>query len=288
MNCQAYKRRCPKCEYHYGSYERAKLVCPKCGTARVPCGNQAVDGYRWCKVHGGPNPKNNFYGLGGQMPISGNNSQFQLTRLAGKYLEMQTDGRLLSNKASIEVIRKRITDLAERIDMNQAPDRLANIQKLWFEYKSKKGEPDEKLAMIALDEEFERAYHDYASWKQIFEAIDLDRKLVESEVKIIKDIHATLTAEDAYKLTAQLLAAIISTVQGTPEIPDHTKINFLKRIQYEFTRIVGEKLDPRHRGSSEQDSDAEGSELDRARVLDPGDEERPFAPGQDGPATLPT
>ena len=264
MLCQAYKKRCPNkdCDFKYRAEHKGGRVCPKCGTNRDPCGRQAVPGYRFCPYHGGPNPKNNFYGLGGKF-VTGEKSQFPLTRLAAKYNDMQRNGKLLSNRASLDVVRDRIRQLAERIDMNEAPDRLANIRELWIDYKKNKNTMDEIMCMKLLDEEFERAYHDYAAWKQMFEAIDIDRKLVESEVKIIKDIHAVLTVEDAYELTAQLLGAIISTTQGMENIPDSVKLHFLKRIQYEFTRIVGDRLGAGSGGSSPEDSGAESGELDR-------------------------
>lgn len=193
---------------------------------------------------------------------TGANSGFPLTRLASKYIEMKQDGRLLSNRASLEVIRDRISQLAERIDLDKAPDRLENIRKLWEKYKLNKGSFDENIYMREVDEEFERAYHDYASWKQMFEAIDLDRKLVESEVKIIKDIRAVLTAEDAYELTAQLLAAIISTTNSMEGVDDYIKLNFLKRIQYEFTRVVGDRVNKGAGGSGREVDTAESGELD--------------------------
>ena len=196
--------------------------------------------------------------------IDGHSSHFPLTRLAGKYLQMQSDGRLLSNRGSIEVIRDRIQELARRIDTNHAPERLGNIRKLWESFKKdrKEGGPNSIDLMLQIDNEFEAAYHDYAAWKQMFEAVDLDRKLVESEVKIIKDIKAILTAEDVYELTAQLLAAIISTVNQADGVTDHAKMNILKRMQYEFTRIVGDKADRRVGESVERDSDATGGDLD--------------------------
>lgn len=200
---------------------------------------------------------------------------------------MQSDGRLLTNRMSVEVVRKRIVELAERIDLNQAPDRLANLQKLWGKYLSAKGTMDEMPFKVELDAEFERAYHDYAAWHQMFDAIDLDRKLVESEVKIIKDMRAVLTAEDAYALTAQLLAAIINTTNSIENVPDKVKLDFLKRIQYEFTRIVGERVEQGPRGSGEEDNDAEGGELDRDSILDPGDQERPALAGPDDLGTIP-
>lgn len=264
MLCQAYKKRCPNkdCDFKYRAENSGKKVCPECETPREPCGRQAVSGYRFCQYHGGPNPKNNFYGLGGKF-VTGKESQFPLTRLAAKYNEMQRNGRLLSNRASLDIVRGRIEKLAERIDMNEAPDRLTNIRELWLEYIKNRGGPEELICEKQLNDEFERAYHDYAAWKQMFEAIDIDRKLVESEVKVIKDIHAVLTVEDAYELTAQLLGAIISTTQGMEGVPDPVKLHFLKRIQYEFTRIVGDRLGAGAGGSIPEDSDTESGELDR-------------------------
>jgi len=261
MKCEALKRECSGCGHRFTKWG-PKIPCPECGVERSSCGHKAVAGYKFCRFHGGPNPKNNFYGLGGRMLKSGENSGFPLTRLASKYMEMKQDGRLLSNRASLEVIRDRISQLAERIDLDKAPDRLENIRKLWEKYKLNKGFPDEKVHMQEVDEEFERAYHDYASWKQMFEAIDLDRKLVESEVKIIKDIRAVLTAEDAYELTAQLLAAIISTTNSMEGVDDHIKLNFLKRIQYEFTRVVGDRINKGPGGGGREVDTAEGGELD--------------------------
>ncbi len=174
-------------------------------------------------------------------------SNFPLVRLSAKYKQMQKNGRLLSNRASIEVIRHRIEMLADRIDMNEAPDRLGRLAALWQQYQEarKSPAPLERAGAIAieakLEAEFEAAATDYAAWKQIMEAIDLDRKLVESEVKIAKDIHAMLSAEDAYELAAKLLGAITSAVNSTAGIPEKARGVFLKRVQWEFAKIVGDK-----------------------------------------------
>jgi len=158
----------------------------------------------------------------------------KLTRIAAKYNEMQKDGRLLSNRHSIEIVRKRIDELSQRIDMNQAPDRLANLAKLWVKFRNEFDNNkviEAKVTAKAVDAEFEKAYHDYAAWQQMFEALDLDRKMVESEVKIAKDIQAMLTAEDAYELMGEVFAAIMRHVKEPKT---------LKALQYEFARIVGD------------------------------------------------
>lgn len=184
--------------------------------------------------------------------MSGENSQFALTRLASKYVEMQKDGRILSNRASIQIVRERVQELLERIGNNQFPDQLVKLQELWEEYKGKENTLEGIKIKKQLDAAFEAVYHDYAAWNQVFTALDLDSKMVEKEAKIAKDLHAILTAEDAYKLVAKVQAAIISSINQEPEISNAVKAHFLKRIEYEFTRIIGEGSDEEFsRGSGE-------------------------------------
>lgn len=190
---------------------------------------------------------------------NGSGSQFALTRLASSYNRMMKDGRVLSNRQSLEIVRRRIEQLAERIDINDAPDRMSKISELWEKYTGfmdHDNRADAHLTRLQLDDEFEKAYHDYAAWKQMFEALDLDRKMVESEVKVLKEIKAILTAEDAYELSAKLLAAVMRVVDDAKK---------LKQVQYEFTRIIGESGD----GASERyDEDAGGGGGEE--VIEPG------------------
>jgi hypothetical protein len=90
-----------------------------------------------------------------------------------------------------------------------------------------------EVTAIEIDTQFDAAYHDYAAWEQMMMAIDLDRRLVESEVKVAKDLHAMLTSEEAYELVAKLLSAVLRVVSDPRQ---------LKAIQYEFTRITGDGL----------------------------------------------
>lgn len=231
MKCEALVKNCRRCERWFKSNERSE-TCPDCGEDRH-CQNLVVHGYRFCSNHGGPSPERGFYGLGRGM-TTGQGSTFQLTRLAAKYNEIQREGRILSNRHSLEIVRHRIQQLAERIDLNEAPDRLTTLQKLWQDYTKKRDAGDllaARVTSMEIDAMFEASFHDYMAWRQMFDALDLDRKMVESEVKVMKDIQAIITAEDAYELAAKLLGAVLNVVDDP---------NKLKRIQYEFARIVGE------------------------------------------------
>jgi len=169
----------------------------------------------------------------GPAPRTGKLSKFQLVNLAGKYKQMQEDGRLLSNRHSIQIVRYRIGELLERIDQNEAPDRLMKLMKLWKKFQKARYTDELEMVKIQkeLDAEFESAYHDYAAWKQMFDAVNLEKDLVESEVKIAKDLKSILTAEDAYEMIAKVFA-IIMQIEDDPMK--------LKRYQYELTRMVGD------------------------------------------------
>jgi len=162
-------------------------------------------------------------------------SRFPIVKLSEKYDRMQKSGRLLSNRAAIEVVRTRIQQLAERIDMNHAPDRLATLGKLWADYRSaqNRGSGTEMaIATKQLDEQFAAAVTDYAAWSQMFEAIDLDSKLVEREIKTIRELRAILTAEDARELVAKFLAVILRVFHDQPKK--------LKQVQFEVIKMIGD------------------------------------------------
>lgn len=165
---------------------------------------------------------------------TGEKSQWPLTQLAAKFNQMRSHGQLLSNRDVLEILQDRVAQLLERIDANQAADRVGRLQELWEEFKIKDAMKDPEALMIRklLDAEFERAYHDYASWKQLMEIFDLKRKTAETEVKIAKEINAIMTAEQGYELVAEVFAVILRVVTD----PDQ-----LRQIQYELTRLVGDR-----------------------------------------------
>lgn len=165
--------------------------------------------------------------------MSGENSNFPLVRLAATYKKMESDGRMLSNRRSIEIVRYRIGQLLERIDVEDAPDRLKRLGKLWEKFKRVRYTDELEMVKVqkALDEEFEAAFHDYAIWAQMFEALDLEKNLVESEVRIVKDLKAIMTAEDAYQMIAKIFATIMEVEEDPKKI---------KRYQFEFTKMIGE------------------------------------------------
>ena len=190
---------------------------------------------------------------------TGSSSSFAITRLASKYREIQKNGNVLSNRAAIDIVDTRVRQLLERVDIGEAPDRVLKLYNLWQEYREaqRTGRSDDELELrVQIENAFEAVYHDYRAWEQVFGALDVRRKMVESELKILKEIKAIITAEDAYELAAKLLAASMNVIGEDPKK--------LKRLQYEYTRIIGERSDLAGGTSGEDDwgGDGEGREQD--------------------------
>jgi hypothetical protein len=174
---------------------------------------------------------------------TGTNSSHGLTRLAARYNELTKNGRWLSNQRSIQILRGRMDELLERIDANDMPDRLGKLFGLWKQFRDEQVNDPPKAIFTAMeiDQAFEAARTDFAAWSQLLQVLDLDRKMIESEVKIAKEIKAIMTAEEGVELTAKLLASVITAV-GAATIPEYDKGQMLKRVQYEFTRIIGDDI----------------------------------------------
>lgn len=270
MKCPAQVKTCRKC----GRENTPRMdECAECGDD-MRCGRDTVVGYARCAVHGGPVPKRNFYGRGTM--TNGSKSSFPLMRLAARYNKMQQDGRMLSNRAVIDAVDNRIMQLMERVDIDEAPDRLKRLSGLWNEYMDAKrrGTSVEVVKLeMQIDAEFEKVYHDYEAWKQIFEAFELRGKSVEREVKILREIKAIMTAEDGYELAAKLLGAVVRVLGDDPKR--------IKQVQYEFTRIIGESGDNVIEGDGEDvggngetGGGEEGSgDVDQTQLLHPGNQE---------------
>lgn len=169
--------------------------------------------------------------------MTGEHSSSRLVKLASRHLKLTTDPRYLSNRHSMEIVWHRVEELAKRIEDNQAPERVAHLYQLWTEFRDHEGQGrtvDAIKVKSQIDAEFLKVYHDYNSWTQLFEAVELYRKMAESEVKIAKDLKAMMTAEDGIELVSQLLAIVIQVVNDPIQ---------LKRIIYEFRKLVGDSAD---------------------------------------------
>lgn len=171
--------------------------------------------------------------------------------IARKALALESDTRILSNRSMIDVMDARLLQLADRIDHEEAPERMKNLYQMFqtFKVARKHGRQAEMSRILAeMDDEFERIYHDYAAWQQMLDIANLRRQAVESEFKIVREMKALLTADQTKNLVGKLLAIIIREVKDPKA---------LKRINYAFSKLIGED-----RIATEEEMDAEVLDID--------------------------
>jgi len=238
--CEELVFKCRECKYLFRRDERY-LNCPDCGADRT-CGKYAIKGSVVCRHHGGPSIKRKYGGRHGLSMKTGKQSKSLIPRMASKYLEMGENAMYVLGRKSIDLLDQRILDLLERTDAESSPERMERIIRYWKALNDavpglKYDVSNDKEALRAynmLDDEMQAAFHDYESWKQIFEALELRRKHTESEVKILEKLKAMMTAEDGMELVSQLFAAVMKVLKNEPK--GH---HLVQLIRIEFEGITG-------------------------------------------------
>lgn len=165
-------------------------------------------------------------------------------RLLEKFQAAEKDPELVSLRGALSMVKVRVFELIDRIDTGESPERWRQALEAWSDFKGKRNSMMESKAFAALDDIMEAAYHDYMAWKQIFDALDLERRLSESERMRLKDMHQMMTAEDIARIVTQLQMAIIRIVDDPRK---------LKQIEHEFIRISGIGAVPGVEGSGRQE-----------------------------------
>lgn len=173
---------------------------PMCGAHRTngePCGNHAMMGKRVCRPHGGAS----LSGRAHPRFTTGRKSKyanFLPSRMLKAYEASMDDGQLLQQRQEISLLDSRITDLLTRVDTGESGRLWDRLGKSHAEFAAarhlgKVPEMQEKLAeMEAL---IAAGRHDADAWRELQGALDLRRKIVESERRRLLDAQQSVTAE---------------------------------------------------------------------------------------------
>ena len=282
-DCTELVLNCKGCKRFFERHERM-IHCPDCGKKRE-CHGFVMKGYNLCKEHGGPRPDKKYYGRSkGRFSMTGEKAlksplMKRSNEIATKYVEIQTDPNAQTLRPLHSILNARLMVLMGRAGIGDSSSRMENIVQLWIRFK--KWHPNlnqyfhgaEPIkAFKALDAELEATVHDYAAWNEIYRLIDEKRKVSESEMKILKDMKALISADDAFNLVAQVLAAV------TKGVDDPRK---LEEIRYELAILIGDPIAGRIPKREPAPIDIRPSGMDSGQILHSRDPERPDSPGED-------
>jgi hypothetical protein len=185
-----------------------------------------------CKFHGGATP------VGPASPNfrTGRHSKYLPSALLERYQTAIGDPGLISLRDEVALLDGRITQLLETVGDT------GNLR-LWKEARTRldafKGAGAKKgsvgaarQALQQLDDLIDAGLSDAATWEELRETLEARRKMAESETKRLKDLHQTVTVEQAMMLMAVLVDEVRKHV---------TDRNALAAIAAQVVRLTGQR-----------------------------------------------
>lgn len=203
-----------------------------------PCLKPALYGHRFCAHHaniGSPS--------GPRLYKNRRASKYHgalPARLVAAYEASLDDGRLLQMREEVALLDSRIVDLLARVDSGESGRLWGKLGESHQEFSlaRRQGKVElmqEKLA--ELEALIAAGKHDAEAWREIQQALDLRRKLVESERKRIGEQQQAVTAEQLAGFMSTLLELL------THEIDDTATLSRISNKLYQMVTIEGEAIE---------------------------------------------
>lgn len=153
--------------------------------------------------------------------------------VAEKYQQAVSDPELLNISKDVALIEVRLGQLLQRVDFAEDKQRIEDIFRQAKEVQIQLETENYAAAVTAnakLKDLIEKNQDDHAVWGDIFELLELRRRLVESEGNRLVRMNQMISAEDAMKLAIKLLEAVKRNVKDP---------NVYAAIAYEFAIATG-------------------------------------------------
>lgn len=207
-----------------GSWNRAKTGI---------CRSHPVEGRNRCRFHGGRSPS----GANSPNFVHGNNSKYapalEKLDVIKEFMEIRQDPDLLRLDDDIALMALRIKNLIEQLSQTPSVS-FKGLSKTTQDIRSalRRGDNAEAMGYImALLESIEEGARQEIQMGELYSAMEMKRKLIETETKRRVQASKVLTADEVGIIIAKLHQVIEANVER-PEIA--------KKIGYELMTIVSD------------------------------------------------
>lgn len=206
-----------------------KAICGAKKRDGTPCQKPPMNGATRCRLHGGATPK----GMASPHFIHGERSDHLNPSLLNIYKQMVNNPDLLSVRADVALIDAMIAaklPLLESGESAQHWEQVAKfIRQARIAYKTENyGTLEDALNELEAISDKRRLF--YATEQEVGSQLELRRKLVDTENKILYNKERALNAEQVMLLVSALLDSVKRNVDDR---------NTLTNIQADFIRLVG-------------------------------------------------
>lgn len=172
------------------------------------CKQRAMPNGR-CRMHGGAS-------LGGAAAANfkhGRYSKYLPARLAGRYVEAQSDIDLLALRDEIALTDARLADVLARVDRGDSAVLWKQaVAELEAVTEARDLGLPQDTPLRTLRRTLETGIADWAAWDEVAKLLEQRRRLVESERKRLVEMQQTITAERAMLLIGAIAGIIRSHV----------------------------------------------------------------------------
>mgnify|MGYP001793570199 FL=1 len=186
-----------------------KGACRCQGTVKATgeqCKKYAIAGTKYCRSHTRGRP----FQKGTLNPAfkHGRFSTHLPTRMLETYEEAASDPELLELKSAIALTQSRIVDLIKRADTGESGylwDKLAELKEQFLKAQA----PDtQHLILNQMFDLIGTGQHDSHAWREVFDLVEKQRRLTDSEAKRLERMGQYITYEQGVVLITRLLAVI--------------------------------------------------------------------------------
>jgi hypothetical protein len=173
----------------------AKAKCTGTRTNGEPCVALAIKGTTLCYQH---SPRQARGARSGRFK-TGVYSVVLPRDIVERYEILLSDRGIVETRTSVALATVRIEELIKKLEENEAAGRYILLSKAVKDLRRQidKGETTSVVAFQKIASIIDSKIEEYQKWSEIYEVMELKRKLVDTESKRLKDIGAVLNAEQA-------------------------------------------------------------------------------------------
>lgn len=192
------------------------------------CKRHAVPGKRVCAMHGGKS----LAGIASRTFKTGRYSKYLPANLVEKYQEALQDSNLESLNSELALINARIAHVLSSIPTSEIGETWRRLRQVYESLRHAMNDENAVGTIQALQEMGDlitQGLDEYQRWKEVYELVELRRRLSETERRRLVDMQQYMTSQQAMVLVGTLLGIIKARVDDR---------NILAAIQHDINTVL--------------------------------------------------
>lgn len=194
----------------------SRIVCGAKNRRGGVCTLSPVRGRTRCKWHGGATPQ----GIASPQFKHGKYSKAMPAQLAALYNEAGEDRELVGLREELKAVDARLLTLMATLGADAGSARWAAVGAAYDALQAVQPGDGKGFdaAMVQLGDAIAAQHTDDGTWREIYKAIELRRRLVDSEAKRLHRLHQMISVERVLNLVGGIMQSIKTHVSDPEKL----------------------------------------------------------------------